>query len=226
MIPLSIVHAMNPRRPVPAGFTVNELIKPGVPFEFPNNEGFWSWRNFFLKTDVVLKFLERRMWRGLRTRAIRMAEQWMLERTRYTDGLAAIYPPMMYVIMALDLLGYPKDHPDVKEAEQQFFNLLVDDERGFYFQPCFSPVWDTAIAAYALGESGYAPDEALREVRQLAADQRSPAQGRLERQTSQCRAIRLVLRIRQRILSGYRRHWPSAAGAQPRSRRRPGMMSA
>ena len=31
----------------------------------------------------------------------------MLERTRYTDGLAAIYPPMMYVIMALDLLGYP-----------------------------------------------------------------------------------------------------------------------
>ena len=40
---------------------------------------------------------------------------------------------MMYVIMALDLLGYPKDHPDVKEAEQQFFNLLVDDERGFLF---------------------------------------------------------------------------------------------
>jgi len=28
---------------------------------------------------------------------------------------------MMYVIMALDLLGYPKDHPEVKEAEQQFF---------------------------------------------------------------------------------------------------------
>jgi len=162
VIPLSIVHAMNPRRPVPAGFTVNELIKPGVPFEFPNNEGFWSWRNFFLKADWVLKFMERRMWRGMRTKSIRLAEQWMLERTRYSDGVAAIYPPMMYVIMALDLLGYPKDHPDVKEAEQQFFNLLVDDERGFYFQPCFSPVWDTGIAAYALGESGYAPDDALR----------------------------------------------------------------
>ena len=47
----------------------------------------------------------------------------MLERTRYTDGLGAIYPPMMYVIMALDLLGYPKDHPDVQgsgEAVLQF----------------------------------------------------------------------------------------------------------
>ena len=162
VIPLSIVHAMNPRRPVPAGFNLNELIAPGVSFEFPNNEGFFSWRNFFLKADRFLKFLERRMWRGrLRTKAIRRAEQWMLERTRYTDGVAAIYPPMMYVIMALDLLGYPKDHPDVKEAEKQFFNLLVDDERGFYFQPCFSVVWDTAIAAYALGESGVVPEHAL-----------------------------------------------------------------
>src|SRR5579871_5694375 len=159
--PLSIVHSMNPQRPVPAGFSLDELFKPGVPLEFPNNEGFFSWRNFFLKADRLLKFWDRHHLRGLRTKAIRRAEQWMLERTRYTGGLAAIYPPMMYVIMALDLLGYPKDHPDVKEAEKQFFNLLVDDERGFYFQPCFSVVWDTAIAAYALGESGLAPDHAL-----------------------------------------------------------------
>jgi squalene-hopene/tetraprenyl-beta-curcumene cyclase len=161
VIPLSIVHALNPQRPVPAGFTLQELFAPGAGYDFPNNEGFWSWRNFFLKADRLLKFLERRMWRGIRTRAIKEAEQWMLERTRYSDGVAAIYPPMMYVIMALDLLGYPKDHPDVKEAEQQFMNLLVDDERGFFFQPCFSVVWDTAIAAYALGESGIAPDHAL-----------------------------------------------------------------
>ena len=54
VIPLSIVHAMNPRRPVPAGFNLNELVAPGVPFEFPNNEGFFSWRNFFLKADKFL----------------------------------------------------------------------------------------------------------------------------------------------------------------------------
>ncbi len=162
VIPLAIVHAMNPMRPVPAGFNLNELIKPGVSFEFPNNEGFFSWRNFFLKADKLLKFWDGKNWFGLRSRAIKRAEQWMLERTHYTDGLAAIYPPMMYVIMALDLLGYPKDHPEVVEAEKQFFRLLVDDERGFYFQPCFSVVWDTAIAAHALGESGYAPVETLR----------------------------------------------------------------
>ena len=61
----------------------------------------------------------------------------MLERTRYTDGVGAIYPPMMYVIMALDLLGYPKDHPDVQEADQQFFNLLVDDRARILFPAVF-----------------------------------------------------------------------------------------
>jgi len=42
---------------------------------------------------------------GLRVKAIRRAEQWMLERSSLHRRLRAIYPPMMYVIMALDLLG-------------------------------------------------------------------------------------------------------------------------
>jgi squalene-hopene/tetraprenyl-beta-curcumene cyclase len=161
VIPLAIVHALNPQRPVPQGFTVNELLIPGVSLSILNNEGFFSWRNFFIQADKFVKFWERHGSRNLRQKAIRRAEQWILERTPYTDGLAAIYPPMMYVVMALDLLGYPKDHPDVQEAKNQFLNLLVDDERGFYFQPCFSVVWDTGIAAYALGESGLAPDHVM-----------------------------------------------------------------
>jgi squalene-hopene/tetraprenyl-beta-curcumene cyclase len=161
VIPLAIVHALDPRKPVPAGFTVNELLIPGVPLSIANDEGFFSWRNFFILADQFVKFWERHGSRSLRQKAIRRAEQWILERTPYTDGLGAIYPPMFYVIMALDLLGYPKDHPDVVEARDQFMNLLVDDERGFYFQPCFSVVWDTGIAAYALAESGMAPDHVM-----------------------------------------------------------------
>ena len=99
--------------------------------------------------------------KGIRKKAILRAEQWMLERTKYSDGLGAIYPPMMYAIMALDLLGYAPDHPDRVEAERQFDNLMVENEDGIYFQPCFSPVWDTAIAAFAMGESGGAPKQAM-----------------------------------------------------------------
>ena len=36
----------------------------------------------------------------------RRPKHWMLERMQHSDGLGAIYPPMMYSIMALDVLGY------------------------------------------------------------------------------------------------------------------------
>ena len=162
VIPLSIVHAMNPHRPVPAGFHLNELCLAGAGAGFAYERGRLSWRNMFYAVDRMLKLWERNGPRTIRQKAVRRAEKWMLERTRYTDGLGAIYPPMMYAIMALDLLGYAPDHPDRAEAQQQFDLLMVDDERGFYFQPCFSVVWDTAIAAYALACGGGAPEPALR----------------------------------------------------------------
>ncbi len=156
VIPLSILNARGGRRPVPAGMTLEELFVPGVPLTFKNNEGFLSWRNFFLKADGLLKLWERYGSRTIREKAIRKAEQWVLQHTRYSGGLGAIYPSMMYTVMMFDLLGYPEDHPDRVEATNQFMNLLVNDRRGFYFQPCFSVLWDTAIAVYALGESGEA----------------------------------------------------------------------
>lgn len=159
--PLAIVHSMNPQRPAPAGFDLSELFLPGVPVTFTGDKKFFSWRNVFFALDRGLKLWERLGPKFIRRAAIRRAEKWILERTRYTDGLAAIYPPMQYVIMALDLLGYAPDHPDRAEAQRQFDRLMVDDGERFFFQPCFSVVWDTAIAAYALGESGYAPNSAL-----------------------------------------------------------------
>jgi squalene-hopene/tetraprenyl-beta-curcumene cyclase len=153
VIALSVVHAMNPARPVPGGFDLQELFLPGVPLSLHRSEKLLSWRTFFLVLDRALKWWERHGSRTLRTRAIRRAEQWMLARTRYTGGLAAIYPPMQYSIMALDLLGYRPDHPDRAEAQMQFDRLMVNDRSRFFFQPCFSVVWDTAIAAFALGEA-------------------------------------------------------------------------
>jgi squalene-hopene/tetraprenyl-beta-curcumene cyclase len=167
VIPLAIVHAMNPRRPVPAGFNLQELfIADGQQIEFQRDRTSFTWRNVFLRLDKVLKFWEKHGSKAIRQRAIRKAEQWMLEHTQHTDGVAAIYPPMMYVIMALDLLGYAPDSPERLEAQRQFDNLLVDDvvdgvER-FFFQPCFSVVWDTGIAAFALGEADDPPHDALR----------------------------------------------------------------
>jgi squalene-hopene/tetraprenyl-beta-curcumene cyclase len=163
VIPLAIVHAMNPRRPVPDGFNLQELfVVDGQQLEFRRDLTSFTWRNVFLRLDKVLKLWEKHGSKALRQRAIRKAEQWMLEHTRHTDGVAAIYPPMMYVIMALDLLGYAPDSPERVEAQRQFDNLMVHDGQRFFFQPCFSVVWDTGIAAFALGEAVEPPHDALR----------------------------------------------------------------
>ncbi|HYL35937.1 MAG TPA: squalene--hopene cyclase [Bryobacteraceae bacterium] len=161
VIPLSIVHASNTRRPVPQGFHLRELMLNGSLPELPGSRDS-SWRRIFLRLDKTLKLWEKYGSKAIRRQAIRKAEKWMLERTHYSDGLGAIYPSMMYVIMALDVLGYPPEHPDRVEAQKQFDALLVDDGKRFFFQPCFSVVWDAAIAAFAAGESAEPPRDALR----------------------------------------------------------------
>src|SRR5439155_24974508 len=120
------------------------------------------WRNAFLVLDRCAKLWEKHGISSIRNRAMRAAERWMIERFRMSDGLGAIYPPMMYAIMALDVLGYPEDHPLRREAVGQFDALMVDDGQRFFFQPCFSVVWDTAIAAYALAQSEISPGDPLR----------------------------------------------------------------
>ena len=74
----------------------------------------------FHHLDRVFKVWEKRGSERVRGAAIREAEHWILDRTRHTEGLGAIYPAMMYFIMALDALGYPEDHPDLVEAIRHF----------------------------------------------------------------------------------------------------------
>jgi squalene-hopene/tetraprenyl-beta-curcumene cyclase len=162
VIPLSILHASNPHRPVPAGFNIEELYLPGAPMLPAPSLNNFSWRNCFLFIDKLLKLWERTGLHVIRNYAVKKCEKWMLERFDGSDGLGAIYPSMQYAVMALDVLGYPADHPLRVEAQKQFDTLMVDDRRGFFFQPCFSPIWDTAIAAFALEEAGDAPVSALR----------------------------------------------------------------
>jgi squalene-hopene/tetraprenyl-beta-curcumene cyclase len=150
VVSLAIVHSTGTRRPAPAGLNLDELWLPGANPLF-HREGRWSWHNFVLKADRIFKWWERHGLKFVRRRALERCKHWMLERLDGSDGLGAIYPPMMYSVMALDALGFAPDDPLRAEAVRQFDNLMVDDGRRFFFQPCFSPVWDTAIAAYALG---------------------------------------------------------------------------
>lgn len=161
VISLAIVHAHDPKRPVPAGFNLDEIFIPGKSTGIESDESWLSWRKTFIESDKILKLWDRYGYARIRKAALRKCEHWMLERMKHADGLGAIYPPMQYSIMALDVLGYPENSPVRVEAVRQFDSLVVDDGKTLFFQPCFSPVWDTAIAAFALGEAGMSGSPAL-----------------------------------------------------------------
>ena len=112
-----------------------------------------SWTNFFLGVDHVLKFLDRWLPGRLRQPAIGAAHRWMLDHCEDTDGLGAIFPPMVYSIIALRCLGYDLDSPDVQWALKQLDGLHLTEGDRTRVQPCLSPVWDTAIALIALADA-------------------------------------------------------------------------
>jgi squalene-hopene/tetraprenyl-beta-curcumene cyclase len=156
-VTLSIVCAGGGVRPVPEGFSLDELraadSDPRAAAARARGTARPTFtRRIFLAGDRAAKWWGRRPLPFVRRRAMAKAKEWLLARLEHSDGLGAIYPPMMYSVMALDALGYPPDHPVRAEALRQFNHLMVDDGDRFFFQPCFSPVWDTALAAYALSD--------------------------------------------------------------------------
>ena len=155
VVPLSIVQARVANRRAPDGFTIDELLLPGVSLALPRRKGLAV---LFHHLDRVFKVWEQRGSERVRAAAIREAEHWVLDRTRFTEGLGAIFPAMMYFIMALDALGYAEDHPDRVDAVRHFEALMIETADRFTFQPAVSPIWDTAISAFALGEAGFAGD--------------------------------------------------------------------
>src|SRR5947209_2032439 len=120
VLSLAIVYAADPKRPVPAGFNVDELNLAGAPTRPARGKQYFGWRNFFLRLDRALKMWDRMRPNWLRELAVRRCADWMLERLEGSDGLGAIYPSMQYSIMALDVLGYPADHPLRQRAEFEF----------------------------------------------------------------------------------------------------------
>ncbi len=163
LVPLSIAYAKKPFKKIPPEMGVEELFVHGKSkkhMRLPWAKKLVSWRNFFLVLDRITHWLEAVHVRPLRSIAIRAAEEWILERLDGSDGLAAIYPAMMNSIIALRCLGYSLDDPRLIRAMDEFEALGIEEEDTFRMQPCKSPLWDTAYALFALGESGVPRSEA------------------------------------------------------------------
>jgi squalene-hopene/tetraprenyl-beta-curcumene cyclase len=166
IVPLSIVSAMRPVRNIEARRGIRELFlrepENWPPLRCPGlkgGTGLLSWDRLFRTVDSMLKWAQRHGVLPLRRRAIQAAEKWMLDRFQHSDGLGAIYPPIVWSLLALKCLGYADDSPPVQYCHRQLEDLVIEDETAgtARVEPCKSPVWDTAIVVRALAAGGIGP---------------------------------------------------------------------
>jgi len=155
IVPLMFMSAFKPVRHLPEERGIAELFRPDRPRNpFRRTPNPFSWTNFFLTVDRLMKWADRWVPRSWRQKGIRAAHKWMFDHFENSDGLGAIFPPMIYTIVALTCLGYETDSVPMQWALRQLDDLLIEEDGKIRIQPCVSPVWDTAIAAIALADAG------------------------------------------------------------------------
>jgi squalene-hopene/tetraprenyl-beta-curcumene cyclase len=169
LVPLSLLWAFRPQHRLPREHDIRELFLTS-PEELPATMGpsslvdalkkpTWiNWDRLFRGIDRAIKLAERLHFAPLRKLAVRRAADWMMARFADSDGLGAIFPPIIWSVVALKCLGHGDDSPPVRAALEELEKLSIREGDTVRLEPCRSPVWDTAIATIALCDSGMPAD--------------------------------------------------------------------
>jgi squalene-hopene/tetraprenyl-beta-curcumene cyclase len=170
LVPLSLLWAFRPQFQLPEQHQIRELFLRS-PEELPVSMGesavldplkkrtLINWSKLFRGLDLVIKTCERVGFKPLRARSIRLAADWMMARFADSDGLGAIFPPIIWSIVGLKCLGHSDDSPLVLRALNELEKLTIHENKTARLEPCKSPVWDTAIATIALRDAGLAAND-------------------------------------------------------------------
>ncbi|WP_456306819.1 squalene--hopene cyclase [Paracraurococcus lichenis] len=167
LVPLTVVMARRPRPLAETGVSLRELFvtPPEMVRRWPGGaHAAEPWKTLFGLLDGALQRTQHLFPAAARARAEAVAEAFVTERLNGEDGLGAIYPAMANAIWMYHCLGVPPDDPRVVTAWAAVEKLVMDrpgDRPGdhpeageTYVQPCLSPIWDTALVAHALLETG------------------------------------------------------------------------
>jgi squalene-hopene/tetraprenyl-beta-curcumene cyclase len=160
VVPLSVVRSFEPVHELPEGHDVQELFtEKDQDLDFkPNGLPFTNWRDTFIYLDRFVKFIGKFPFKPLRKKALRKVEEWTLGHQEDEGDFAGIQPAMFNALLALYLLGYPKDHPACVKGMEAVDRFMLEKDGRLWMQACVSPLWDTAICANALLDSGMPTD--------------------------------------------------------------------
>ena len=174
LLGMMVLQAKKPVVPIDWRQGVLELyIQPPhfTKFKLTHGKRLFSLRNALLFTDRVMRAYDHHHVGRLRARALRYAENWLLEHQDANGSWGGIEPCYLLSPMALKGLGYRNDHPVIKQALEGVRELLWDMGDSTLYQPCISPNWDTALAAKALLDADVSGDHpAIRDAAKWLID--------------------------------------------------------
>ncbi|HZU35402.1 MAG TPA: prenyltransferase/squalene oxidase repeat-containing protein [Gemmataceae bacterium] len=157
VVPLTIFYACKPVRRLPAEKGIAELFlePPQTPlWPHPPTPRWLTWTNLFLVLDWAFKRIDAFGLGPIREAALQRARDWMFEHFDDSNGVGAIFPPMIYTVISLRALGYGDHTAEMRWAMQQLEDLMIEENDTLRLQPCFSPVWDTALTLIGLADAG------------------------------------------------------------------------
>lgn len=158
VVPLAIFSAHRPLRKIRDNQGIAELFLEDPKtrtWVCPPTKKWFSWTNFFLGVDWAFKKWQKYGPAFIRRKAIERATRWMMDHFDDSDGVGAIFPPIIYTIICLKCLGYDDESQEMNWALKQLEDLFIEDGDTMRVQPCFSPVWDTALSLNALSMAGF-----------------------------------------------------------------------
>ncbi|RPI84143.1 MAG: squalene--hopene cyclase, partial [Planctomycetaceae bacterium] len=175
LVPLSLLWEFRPQVRLPESQQIDDLFLTSpdqLPVTMPPSEvvdplkkkSWIDWHKVFGRVDQAIKWAEWLHLKPLRRRAVKQCTAWILERLEESDGLGAIFPPIIWTVVTLKCLGHADDSELMRSQLDELEKLTIREGDTIRLEPCRSPVWDTAIATIALREAGVpAQSPALRQ---------------------------------------------------------------
>ena len=154
ILPLSILAARQPVRPLPGVSRLDELFPEGrdrFDYSIPKKGATVSWQRFFLHADRFLHAYRKLGITPGRELAIKTALEWIVKHQEADGSWGGIQPPWIYSLMALKVEGYDLGHPVMRKGIGALNDRWsYERDGGIGIEACQSPVWDTLLALMAL----------------------------------------------------------------------------
>lgn len=161
IVPLAVVSARRPVRPLPEGRRLDELFPGGrknFDYAIPRNKtGFWP--TFFWLNERALHAYGALPWKPGREACIKLCLEWIIYHQDEDGAWGGIQPPWIYSLMALHTEGYPLHHAVIHRGLDAWNHHWSYERNGAtYLQASESPIWDTLLALQGLLDCGATPD--------------------------------------------------------------------